>query len=515
MTSEINQTLPGVISAQAVLTPDLPCCGFAEDEHTYAQVTTAMNVLAGRWAQLGVRFGDRIAVLSPPRPEGLIGLLAAMQIGAIYVGINPRYSVQEIARLVKDAQPTLFLSLRSFENRRFDDEYKSWELSSQCAIQWFSNVDDLLKDTKGIHPLGYVDSKSPAAMVYTSGSTGTPKGALLSHYGIVKCGRIQAAQFQSYFESERPRLLANLPLNHVGGLVNHVSATIVAGGYLHFQQKFDAHESWQLIEKHNLNVLLQVPTMLHYLDQAKPATVPALKLVCWGGGKMNVALIKRLNQWEAPLRGIYGLTECLGGLTYSDPAADVKVLSTTVGRPDENLELRIVDEHGMPCDTGKIGEIEVRGDFVFLGYFNNHDATTAAMSSDGAVKTGDLAFIDHNGLVNLVGRRSELIKTGGYNVYPKEIEEVLDANPSIALCAVVSFPHQVLGESVAAFVVFHEGTEQSTDALTAWCKTRLAGYKVPKVFVHELALPMLGIGKVDKVSLRKKALSYSEIYKEP
>jgi acyl-CoA synthetase (AMP-forming)/AMP-acid ligase II len=514
MLSEIHETLPSVLLAQAAKTPNLPCCGFEGKVYSYEMVANAMNRLAGYWASLGIRAGDRVAVLCPPNPVGLIGLLAAMRLGAIFVGINPRYTSAEMARLVCDARPSLILSQRVFEQRNFEAEEEFWELPSHCTMQWFSSIDDLSEEAKGSNFFDDVEAKEAAAMVYTSGTTGTSKGALLSHYGILKCARIQAEQFRQHFENVKPRLLANLPLNHVGGLVNHVSATIVVGGYLHFQEKFDADQAWQLIEEQQLNVLLQVPTMLHYLDQARPSALPALKLVCWGGGKMSATLVSRLQQWAVPLRGIYGLTECLGGLTYSDPNAAANVLSTTVGRPDPNLELRIVDEQGAVCASGKIGEIYVRGDFVFLGYFNNRVATLATIAEDGAVKTGDLAYIDGDGLVNLVGRRSEMIKTGGYNVYPREVEEVLEANPSVALCAVVSIPHAVLGESVLAFVVSHKGLEQSAESLTAWCKTRLAGFKVPKSFVQEVALPLLGIGKVDKVLLRQKALANSEIYRE-
>jgi fatty-acyl-CoA synthase len=207
----------------------------------------------------------------------------------------------------------------------------------------------------------------------------------------------------------------------------------------------------------------------------------------------------------ARLMVVYGLTEGTGSITYSDPDADVETLSTTIGRPDPELNVRLIKSDGQPCSIGEEGEVQVCHPSVMAGYFNRPQATSATFTADGYLRTGDVALLLPDGNLRLVGRLKEMYKSGGYNIYPREIELCLESHPDVALAAVIGMPDPLYQEVGHAFVLPQPGHAPTATDLLAWCRSHLANYKVPKTITVAAHLPMLPVGKIDKQALKAQS----------
>jgi acyl-CoA synthetase (AMP-forming)/AMP-acid ligase II len=323
---------------------------------------------------------------------------------------------------------------------------------------------------------------------------------MLTHAGLLLAASVQHARLNP----AQPRYLCNLPINHVGCLMNLTLAALVGGGSIVFQQRFSAAGSLQLIRDERVNCWLQVPAMFHECvrDPAfEPKELRHLHSICIGGGAVSVQTLAKLRQIGVPIVVEYGQTETTSSGTYSDADATDEVLTHCIGRFDSHFEFRIADVENLPCSIGEVGEIQARGELIFAGYFADPNATSEAFSADGWLHTGDLAMYRPDGNVVLQGRRKEMIKTGGYNVYPREVELVIETHPCIAQVVVVGLPDERYGETVNAVISCSNELIQGEE-LTTLCRQRLANYKVPKSFRVIPSFPLLANGKIDRVGTR-------------
>jgi fatty-acyl-CoA synthase len=273
-------------------------------------------------------------------------------------------------------------------------------------------------------------------------------------------------------------------------------------------ESFDPVGSLDAIERERLNVWGGVPTMLQLCVETPGfdrRDLSSLEYVLWGGAAAPRPLLERLARLGVKLATSYGMTESTGSVTYTDLDADLDTLAETVGRPHPGYQVRLAREDGRPCAPGEEGEIRVRGDFVMLGYFNRPEATAETLDAEGWLHTGDVAVARADGNWRLVGRKSEMFKSGGYNVYPREIEIALESHPGVAMAAVVGVPDPLYQEVGHAFVLPRGDTEPSEAELRAFLRERLANYKVPKRLFVRRELPMLPIGKIDRVRLAEEA----------
>jgi acyl-CoA synthetase (AMP-forming)/AMP-acid ligase II len=464
----------------------------------------------------GVQRGDRIATLSPPTPDFLVLFLATTSIGAIWTGLNPRYRLREIEHVIADCQPRFLFARTAIGDRRYEEElatltgrHEGLTLvlldDSRAPAGW--SYDTFLR-TGGDASQRDIEARrasvmdlDPALIVYTSGTTGVPKGAMLPHRGLVKCALVQ----HDYLGVEPVRILNYLPINHIGCIGDISCYALVAGGTIVFMEQFDAALSMQLVQDEHVTLWGGVPSALQMsvsLPSFSDYDLSAVQLVAWGGAAASVPLIERLLEVCPRLACSYGLTESVGSVTFVRPCDDVDVLAHTVGRPVEEYELRIAARPGETAKPGEVGELQVRGDFIMLGYWNRPEQTAEAIDQDGWLRTGDLACLRPDGNVQLVGRLKEMYKSGGYNVYPREIEEVLEQHPKVAMAAVVGIPDPLYQEVGKAYVVPRVGDEPTAADLESHCREHLANYKVPKGFVITADLPLLPIGKIDKQRLR-------------
>jgi acyl-CoA synthetase (AMP-forming)/AMP-acid ligase II len=460
------------------------------------------------------------------RPEYLVLFLATARIGALWVGLNPRYRLDELRYIVADCQPVLLLAQARIGERdyRQDLETVAVEVPSIRRLSLLgdagrpvdADLAELIAAGGNVArarldaAIAAVDPLDAALVVYTSGSTGRPKGAMISHHGLVHCSTVQAEQWRT---REPLRILCNFPINHVACTGDVCCYALIAGGTVVFMESFDAAGTLDAIERERLNVWGGVPTMLQ-LSAALPGfdrrDLSSVEYVLWSGAAAPRPLLERLARIGAKLATSYGMTETTGSVTYSDPGADLDTLAETIGRPHPSYELRLAKEDGRPCAAGEEGEIQVRGDFLMLGYLNRPDATAEAFEVGGWLHTGDVAVEREDGNWRLVGRRSQMYKSGGYNVYPREIEIALEGHPAVAMAAVVPLPDPLYQEVGHAFVVAKGDARPSEEELCSFLRERLANYKIPKrLFVRE-TLPMLPVGKIDRVRLTAEAVGMLE-----
>lgn len=469
----------------------------------------------------GIVKGDRIATLSTPRPVYLVVFLAAARIGAIWCGLNPRAKLDELSYVVGDAAPRLLLSITAFEERDFRSDLERLMAGHPClerlilldggaldsteSFEAFLAMGDGVSDEDLESARRAVSPSDAALIVYTSGSTGRPKGALLSHGGIVHTARVQCA----HWWADPFRIMNNMPINHIGGAVQISCHAIVAGGTNVMMERFAPSEMPATIERHQVTIMHQVATMYRILldrEEARRHDLSSLQALVWSGAPAPRDLIQALRRLTPRLYTSYGQTEIGGEVTFTADGASDEVLAETAGRPEPGYDVRIGDERGRPLLAGQAGEIQVRAKTVMLGYFNRLEETAAAFTPDGYLRTSDIAEEHPDGHYRIVGRLREMFKSGGYNVYPREVELAIEAHAGVAMAAVIGVPDALYGEVGHAYILREPGAEVTAAALDAHCRDRLANYKVPKRFAVRDALPMLPIGKIDKPALEAEAL---------
>ena len=350
------------------------------------------------------------------------------------------------------------------------------------------------EDRPRAHARAIVSPEDPALLVYTSGKTAQPKGALVSHRGLAWTYWLQARRWGV----ERLRMLCNGPINHLGGLGELCGTALASGGTCVFMERFDPGAQLRLMERERISGVLGIPTTYQLLA-ADPAfnrtDLSSLRRLTWAGAAMPRAVIEAWrDRTAAALEVQYGSTETTLTVTY----ADIGQLAESIGRPDPEIQLRLADDHGRPVANGRSGEIQVRHPGVFAGYLGRPEATREVFTEDGFLRTGDIAVRQDDGTLRLVGRRSDMYKSGGSNVYPREIELCLERHPDVAIAAVVSVPDPLYSEVGHAFVVPVAARSLDPTDLAYWCSQRLADYKRPKRIVVADELPMLENAKVDR-----------------
>ena len=474
----------------------------------------------------GVGKGDRVAMLCTPSIEFYVVYMATVSIGGIWLGLNPSHRLEELRYVITDAKPRILISRIFIGQRDYTTELRAL-MHTDYAVQRLVTLEQPLSGlatdfSEFLREAGHttlsdyqraraaVCGSDAALLVYTSGSTGQPKGAMLTHTGIVKCRLIEA----DHWHVERPSTVVNLPINHIAGADEIPDYALVAGGTIHFMEHFDASATLQLIANERLTYLLQFPTQFQLMVSAPmfdSLDLSSLECVVWAGAPLSKDLLSRLTQLDARLANAWGQTETSGEITFTDADAGFEVLTNTVGRVDPRYEVRFVDPDGASVPVGEPGEIQVRGDILMLGYFERPEATRLAIDTEGWLHSGDIGRQREDGNIELVGRLKEFYKSGGYNIYPREIEIVLESHPSVAMAAVVGVPDELYQEVGHGFVETEPGGLLTEREIQDFCRTKLANYKVPKRFTVTAALPKLSTGKIDKKTLQRRALELAAL----
>jgi len=445
---------------------------------SYAELERRVADWAGRLGASGVGRGDRVGVLSANRAEVVAQLFAIARCGAVAVMLNARLTAAELRPQLELAEPRVILAEASLVAKVADPGL-------------------LLQGGEGAAPVMErpLDPDALFAILFTSGTTGRAKAAGLTWGNFVASARASAANLGA---EPSHRWLATLPFFHVGGLAM-ITRCALAGATLELHERFDPAAVNASIDGGASHVSLVATTLARTLEaRGERPFPPSLRAVLIGGGPVPVTLLGQARRLGAPVLQTYGLTEACSQVCTERPAdAD----GLTAGPPVRGTSVRIVDEHGQPLPPGGVGEIEVRGPTVMRGYFRDEEATRGALV-DGWLRTRDLGMLDERGRLRVFSRRTDLILSGGENVYPAEVEAVLFQHPALVEAAVLGLEDPVWGQKVAAAVVLRSGVPDAD--LERFCRERLAGYKVPRSFLRVDALPRNATGKVDRTALRQQ-----------
>ncbi len=500
--------------------PDAEAIVSGDDRVTYSDLKGRVDRCARAMMGAGIAPGDRLAYLSPPHPDYLVMLLATLAIGAIAVGVNPRYRPREIRHIIADSSPRMLFSRSRMGPRSYDDEIGEAEGDVQRLIVFardpvqqgaesfadFAARGDAIAQDELEKRIAATDPDSPCLIIYTSGTTGAPKGALLRQRAAVRHGKLYLDRFYPY----PLRQINFYPTNHVAGTVANTLLNLVGGGMSFCMEKFDPGEALSIVEREKITSWGGIPTMLQMSvahETFETTDLSSVQVVNWGGGMIDVELARRLAERIPRLATLYAMTETTGGVTAIDSESDpdVETLCRSVGKPLADVETSVIDEDGSDVEGGTVGELLLRGDFLMTGYWNRPEATAEALDSEGWFHTGDLVRIDDEGRIELVGRRTEMFKSGGYNVYPKEVEDVLESQATVANAVVVSTEDPLFGEVGVAYIRTEKNAAITEDELLEHCREHLANYKVPKLVVIMPSLPMLPNGKFDRKGLSNQA----------
>jgi acyl-CoA synthetase (AMP-forming)/AMP-acid ligase II len=520
----LKPALADYILEYAQSCPDRIALSSEYGDISYAELGLRVRRLALALQRSGVKRGDRVAVLTTPRADGYSVFLALNAIGAIWLGINPVYQYQEMLYVVDDASPVALVFLSEFQGRSYIEDatrlmHDSSSLQNMvCLDRELDGVESLSGmvqrmlgeeegegEGEGLSPDYQRDREDVAMIVYTSGSTGNPKGCMLPNKAMAYRAFTQWQQFRV---SDYPRVYCPLPLNHVGGMQMVAGATLFAGGTVNFREKFNANEVGQVVSQGRINFMVMFPTMYQLIcdDPAfRVEDFASLECINFSGGVISRELLGKLAMLgSGQVCTCFGSTETCIGVVFSDPELDLDTLSISVGRPIRD-DVRVVNDGGEPCMAGEIGEFQVKPDYCMVGYFNRPLETEASFTADGWLKTGDLVEVLPDGNFRFSARVSDMFKSGGYNVYPREIEIALEEHEAIATAAVVGVPDTLYGEVGYAYINLLADNTVDAEHLKAWCKSRVSNYKIPKVIEALDAMPLLPNGKLDKTSLKKFA----------
>ncbi|MCF6368103.1 malonate--CoA ligase [Rhizobium halophilum] len=472
---------------------------------TYDQMLTQSAALAGRLVDLGVQPGDRVAVQVEKSPEALLLYLACVRAGAVYLPLNTAYTLAELEYFIGDAGPRLVVCTPVARGGLAPVAAGHGARVETLDEQGGGTLLQGLKQGSSFEDVG----RGPddlAAILYTSGTTGRSKGAMLTHDNLLS----NAQTLREYWRfSESDQLIHALPIFHTHGLFVASNVVLLSGASMYFLPKFDADQALNLMQ--TSTVMMGVPTFYVRLVQHDGLTREAasrMRLFISGSAPLLAETHKAFAEKSGhQILERYGMTET--NMNTSNPYEGERIAGT-VGFPLPGVSLRVTDpESGQLLPDGATGMIEVKGPNVFIGYWRMPEKTEAEFRPDGFFITGDLGKIDEKGYVHIVGRGKDLIISGGYNIYPKEVEGEIDQIPGVMESAVIGVPHPDFGEGVTALVVKKSGATVDESAVMEGLRERLARYKQPKHVIFIKELPRNTMGKVQKNVLRDQ---YRQLY---
>jgi len=486
---------------------------------TYRQLWEETGVIGRGLLARGVKKGDRVAIWSPNRYEWVVTQYATARIGAIMVNINPAYRSHELEHVLTQSGCSLLIMARGFRHTDYVSMFQEVEERLPAHIQALVIDDEwgtLREDAKRVSEEELalreqtLDSDDPIDIQYTSGTTGFPKGATLSHHNILNNGYFVG---RTLAYSEKDRICIAVPLYHCfGQVMGNLAATSHGACMIFPGEGFEAGAVLATVQNERCTSLYGVPTMfiaeLEHADFGK-TDFSSLRTGIMAGSPCPVEVMKRVQKdMHMPEITIcYGMTETSPVSTQSkvDDPLDKRV--ATVGCVHPNLEVKIVDPAaGHVVPRGRVGELCTRGYSVMLGYWDDLHSTRQAIDNARWMHTGDLATMDSDGYVNIVGRIKDMVMRGGENIYPREVEEFLYTKREIADVQVIGVPDAKYGEELMAWVKLRPGASVTGDELRAFCKGKIATYKIPRYWKFVDGFPMTVTGKIQKFKMREMAV---------
>jgi len=509
-----SRTVPDLIDELARRLPEHEALVGASERYTYRQLRAETRRIARALHALGVRRGDKVAILMGNRPEWVIADLAITALGGVMIGVNTWAAPRELEYILAHSDAKVLITVDRF--LKYDYRAMLREIAPRVPLlqrvvcvaddvpEGWLRYADLARLAERV-PESTVDSaqrtiapQDVAYLLYTSGSTSTPKGVQLQHGALIE-NMWQIGERQHV--TERDRLWLAVSLFWGLGCENALFNLLTHGGCVVLQEHFDAGEALALIERERCTMFYGTPNMAQALHEHPDRARRDLSNLRGGATIGTPEQIMRVVELGArDICNIYGLTETYGNCNVTDAAEPLAKRLTTVGRPLAGVDQRIVDpETGQVLAPGQVGEIRVKG-YVTIGYYKDPARTAESFDAQGYFRTGDLGWADANGALHFRGRLKEMVKTGGINVAPIEVEEILMTHPGVQLAFVTGVPDPVRDEVLGAVIVPKPGATLSEESVCAFCREALAAYKVPRLirFAAEHELPLTTTGKLQK-----------------
>ena len=493
--------LASLLTESASRTPALPAIRLGDVELSYGELDELSARLAALLGEKGVGPADRVGVMLPNVPEFPIAYYGVLRAGAVVVPMNVLLKRREIAFYLEDSGSKLLLAWHGFcaEAREGAADAGAELIEVEPA-----SFAELLAEHEPAVGLHETEEEDTAVILYTSGTTGKPKGAELTHVNLFRNADVSSRTTSEI--SEGDVVLGALPLFHSFGQTVSMNASLMTGACLTLVPRFDPGEALATMQRDGVTHFYGVPTMygalLHHPERESFDT-SSLRICITGGASMPVEVLRGFEEaFGAKVMEGYGLSETSPVACSNHPDKERKAGS--IGTPIEGVEMQVVDENDQPVAQGEVGEIVIRGHNIMKGYWQRPDATEEAMRG-GWFHSGDMARTDEDGYFYIVDRKKDLIIRGGYNVYPREVEEVLFEHPKIREAAVVGVPHDEWGEEIGAAVVCHEGEELAPEEVSAYVKERIAAYKYPRLVWFLDDLPKGPTGKILKREIETPA----------
>lgn len=507
------------LALQASENPDRTAVVLKQRRLSYRQLDAQSTALAAGMHGLGIEAGDRIALNLPNWPEFVVAVFAAAKLGAVVVPLYPKHTTPELQYMLRHSEAVAVVTAENFSGIDYLARFETF-LTSLPELQYVISVgeedlwyddrvfqfEDLLSSGEGRpFPQPQVQPDEDVfAILYTSGTMGKPKGVVLTHTNLVATA---AATVGAIGLTETDVVFGLVSLFNVFGLGPGVIGTVLAGACLILQEQQDAAEALDLIESERVTVHHGVPTT--FVTELRDSSLPERRLR-WlrtgiiAGAPVAEDLVLRVRRELVPdVRVAYGLTETGSTVALTRPADPSGKQVATVGQPIDGVEVRVFDLDGTLLPIESVGELAIRGPGLMKGYYRQPGETAHAFTPDGFFLTGDLGMLDEEGYLHVLGRCKEMIIRGGFNVYPREVEDRLQAHPAVLDVAVVGLPDEVLGELTCACVVPVEGAIVTGEEIKDFCEEALAGYKVPDLVRFLDSFPMTGSGKVRRVELSR------------
>lgn len=527
-----EESLAVPLFRQARTHPDRKAMIYFNRGVSYRQLLDEVQRMAGALQALGVGKGDRVAIMLPNTPQCVVAYYAVLWLGAVVVMVNPLYTPRELEIQLKDSGASYLIGLDvlypRIEQVRSNTALKHVIVTGlgeymPVPLRWLFPIvrrdmvgkippgadvhrwADLLRHKPITEPASVAAKEDLAVLQYTGGTTGTPKGAMLTHFNLyANC--VQISVWLSKFRERDFRVLAALPFFHVYGLTTVLNYAVFGGGTMILVPRFEVNDILKLIQKHKPHVFPGAPTMYVAINnhpKAAELDLSSIEACVSGAAPLPVEVQMKFEQLTGGrLVEGYGLTEA-SPVTHSNPVWGRRK-EGSIGLPWPDTDCRIIDrETGEDVPLGEPGELLIRGPQVMQGYWNKPEETAAALQ-DGWLHTGDIATVDEEGYFYIVDREKDMIIAGGFNIYPREIEEVLYAHPAVQEAAVIGVPDAYRGETVKAFVVLKEGHRATAEELIRYSREHLAAYKAPKEVEFRDELPKTLVGKVLRRVLKEE-----------
>ena len=466
---------------------------------TYQALDEASARVAGLLRQRGLNPGDRVGIMMPNVAEVPVVYYGVLRAGGVVVPMNPLLKVREVAYYLGDSGARLIFAWHTFADPASGG---AAEAGADAIIVDPAGFPELLASAEPDYRVADAADEDTAVILYTSGTTGHPKGAELTHGNLISNTQVSRADIVL----ARPDdvIFGGLPLFHVFGQTVALNVAVASGACLTLLPRFDAGHALRIIAEHRVTVFMGVPTMyvaLLHAPERKDYDTSSLRMCISGGAALPVEVLRGFEEaFRVPVLEGYGLSETSPVASFNHPGREQRPGS--IGTPIRDVQMRVVDGEGHEVPQGEVGEIAIRGPNVMKGYWHRPEATAEAVR-DGWFHTGDMARADSDGYFYIVDRKKDMIIRGGYNVYPREIEEVLYEHPAVAEAAVIGLPHPALGEEVAAAVALKPGAAVTAEELRDYVKGQVAAYKYPR---HVWLVDVLPKGPTGKIVKREIAV---------